>query len=233
VSRSVYVALVRHAPTDWNAEGRAQGRADVPLSAEGRARLAHWHLPPDLVELHRTARLGWAASPLQRAVATAEALGAAGPILEPRLAERDYGAWTGRRLAELDEALATGGWTHRPPGGESPADVLGRVRAWLDEVAASSGPADWVAVTHRGVIRALVAAAVGWNLCAPEPLRLLPERLHRIRRRGDGLLQLITLNEPLIDRDPSPLPLPPGGSVKFTLPPGPPGLPLPRGGLLE
>jgi hypothetical protein len=53
------------------------------------------------------------------------------------------------------------------------------------------------------VIRVLIAAAIGWDLRAPEPLRLLPERLHRIRRRGDGLLQLMTLNEPLTD-PPSP-----------------------------
>src|SRR5262249_13196567 len=148
VSRSVYVALVRHAPTVWNAGGRAGGRADVPLSAEGRARLAHWRLPPDLVALHRRARLGWAVSPLQRAVATAEALGADGPILEPRLAERDYGAWTGLRLAELEDALATGGWTHRPPGGEPPADVLERVRAWLGAMGARPGPPDAVAGAH-------------------------------------------------------------------------------------
>jgi probable phosphoglycerate mutase len=116
--------------------------------------------------------------------------------------ERDYGTWTGQRLADLDDALAREGWDHRPPGGESPADVLARVRAWLDELA-GSGLETWLAVTHRGVIRVLIAAAIGWDLRAPEPLRLLPERLHRIRRRGDGLLQLMTLNEPLTD-PPSP-----------------------------
>lgn len=198
MSRSVYVALVRHAPTAWNADGRAQGRADIPLSPEGRARLARWRLPADLAALHAAGRLGWAASPLQRTVATADGLGVARPALDGRLMERDYGTWTGQRLTDLDDALARGGWDHRPPGGESPADVLARVRAWLDELA-GSGLETWLAVTHRGVIRVLLAAAIGWDLRAPEPLRLLPERLHRIRRRGDGLLQLVTLNEPLTD----------------------------------
>jgi hypothetical protein len=48
-----------------------------------------------------------------------------------------------------------------------------------------------------GVIHAVVAAALRWDLEEPPPVRLLPERLHRVRRRGDGLLQLVGLNEPL------------------------------------
>jgi hypothetical protein len=48
------------------------------------------------------------------------------------------------------------------------------------------------------VIRALLAAVVGWDLRPPAPWRLLPDRLHRVRRRGDGHLQLVTLNEPLV-----------------------------------
>lgn len=198
MSRSLYVALIRHAPTAWNLEGRAQGRADPPVSPEGRARLACWRLPADLARLAADARLGWATSPLQRAVETARALGAERLVVEPRLAERDYGDWTGSRLGEMDaEAGGAAGWDHRPPGGESPAEVLHRSRAWLDELAAGDGPETWVAVSHRGLIRTLIAAAIGWDLRDPEPLRLLPERVHRVRRRGDGLLQLVTLNEPL------------------------------------
>jgi probable phosphoglycerate mutase len=204
-SRSLYVALIRHAPTTWNLEGRAQGRADPPVSPEGYARLARWRLPADLAHLAAGGRLGWATSPLRRAIETAQVLGAEHPLVEPRLAERDYGEWTGRALDELDTAGEGGtdpGWDHRPPGGESPAEVLRRSRAWLDELAAGDGPETWIAVTHRGLIRSLIAAAIGWDLRAPEPLRLLPERLHRIRRRGDGLLQLVTLNEPLAPLEP-------------------------------
>ena len=112
--------------------------------------------------------------------------------------ERHNGEWQGLALEEIGARLGETGWDGRPPGGESPREVLARVRAWLDEVAGTPGPDTWVAVTHGGVIRALLAAAVGWDLCAPAPLRVLPERLHRIRRRGDGRLQLLTLNEPLL-----------------------------------
>ena len=131
--------------------------------------------------------------PLRRTSETARILGAVSPVVEPRLVEQDWGEWTGRPRA----AVAGGHGDTTPPGGESPADVLARVRAWLDDLAPGEGPDTWVAVTHMGVIRAVVAAALRWDFGEPPPVRLLPERLHRVRRRGDGVLQLVTLNEPL------------------------------------
>jgi broad specificity phosphatase PhoE len=194
--RSIYVALIRHAPTAWNADGRVLGQADPPLSPDGVARATQWQLPRDLQALATTGRLGWAVSPLRRAVETAHLLGTTAPVIEPRLAEQDWGQWTGcLRSAVAAESRA--GWDAAPPGGESPTAVLARVRGWLDTLAPSEGPDTWVAVTHMGVIRIVIAAALRWDLDAPAPLRLLPDRLHRVRRRGDGLLQLVGLNEPL------------------------------------
>jgi probable phosphoglycerate mutase len=195
--RSIYVALIRHAPTAWNAEGRVLGRADPPLSAEGAARAARWRLPPDLRTLATRGQLGWAVSPLRRAVETARVLGAVAPLLEPRLAEQDWGEWTGCTRVALAGHMAGADWEAAPPGGESPARVLGRVRTWLDDLAPGDGPDTWAVVTHMGVIRAVIAAALRWDLGGPPPIRLLPDRLHRVRRRGDGLLQLVGLNEPL------------------------------------
>jgi broad specificity phosphatase PhoE len=196
--RSIYVALIRHAPTAWNAAGRVLGQADPPLSPEGAARAASWRLPGDLQALAAQGRLGWAASPLRRTVETARVLGATAPVTDPRLVEQDWGEWTGRPRAGVSGATQEAGWEATPPGGESPARVLARVRGWLDELAPAEGPDTWALVTHMGVIRAVVAAAVRWDLHEPAPVRLLPERLHRVRRRGDGLLQLVGLNEPLL-----------------------------------
>jgi broad specificity phosphatase PhoE len=194
--RSIYVALIRHAPTAWNAEGRVLGQADPPLSPDGLARAARWQLPPDLRALATRGQLGWAVSPLGRAIETARLLGATTPVVEPRLAEQDWGAWTGRPRDAVAPDLITG-WETAPPGGESPAGVLARIRAWLDELAPGTGPDTWAAVTHMGVIRTVIAAALRWDLKTPAPMRLLPESVHRVRRRGDGLLQLVGLNEPL------------------------------------
>jgi probable phosphoglycerate mutase len=197
VARSLHVALVRHAATAWTTAGRLQGRVDQPLAAEGRAALARWRLPGDLARCHAAGRLGWVASPLRRAVETAEGLGARALRLDARLVERDWGTWTGWQPAAV-EAVAPGSmWEQRAPAGESPADVLARVRASLDALAEGDGPETWLVVTHGGVIEVLLAAAVRWDLQGPAPFRVLPERLHRLRRRDDGALQLLGLNEPL------------------------------------
>jgi broad specificity phosphatase PhoE len=196
--RSLYLALIRHAPTAWNAEGRVLGQADPPLSTEGMARLAAWRLPADLRALAADGQLGWATSPLRRALETARALGGIDPVVEPRLAEQDWGEWTGRGRAAIGDPATGRRWDIAPPAGESPAHVLARVRAWLDELVPGPGPATWAVVTHMGVIRAVVAAALRWDLEEPPPVRFLPERLHRVRRRGDGVLQLVGLNEPLL-----------------------------------
>jgi probable phosphoglycerate mutase len=197
MTRSIYVGLLRHAATVWTTAGRVQGRADLPLSPEGAAQAAAWRLPSDLLRQAAAGTLGWAVSPLERARETARLLGALAPVVEPRLVERHYGAWEGWSYAEVDALGGDEGWDRRPPGGESATDVLARVRAWLEELADRPGPATWLAVTHRGVIRVLLARAVGWDLRDPAPWRLEADRLHRIRRRGDGHLQLVTLNEPL------------------------------------
>ena len=73
-------AVMRHAPTDWNASGRLQGRSDPPLSAAGRAMAAGWHLPPDVTGFR------WLASPLCRATETAASLKLQ-PTPEPDLIE--------------------------------------------------------------------------------------------------------------------------------------------------
>jgi probable phosphoglycerate mutase len=195
--RTIQVALVRHAATAWTAERRVHADDTAPLSTEGAAQAAAWRLPADLARLGAEGRLGWATSPFRRAMETAHHLGAAAPTVESRLRELDYGEWRGRTLEEVDALGVNLGWAGRPPGGESPAEVWRRARGWLDELAMSPGPDAWVAVTHGGVIRALVGGAMGWDLRPPAPWRLLPDRLHRLRRRRDGHLQVLTLNESL------------------------------------
>lgn len=160
------LALLRHADTAWSIEGRIQGQSDVPLLP--RAALS---LGIDFREMRVVT------SPLRRCVDTAALLGAADAVREPRIMEMRWGAWEGRRLAKLREQLGPAmlenearGWDFRPPGGESPREVLARVRPWLAEVAASGVPT--LAVTHRGVIRAVLAFALGWDLRGKPPVKL-------------------------------------------------------------
>src|SRR5919201_6450575 len=152
----VLLAVLRHGDTAWSAEGRIQGRTDIALSDAGRAALRALRLPPVCGEMRVVT------SPLARCVETATLIGAPDAAREARLAEMSWGAWEGRVLAdlraELGEAMRENearGWDFRPDGGESPREVAARARAWLAEVAAHGRPT--LAVTHRGVIRAIFA----------------------------------------------------------------------------
>ena len=158
------LALLRHADTAWSREGRIQGRTDVDI------------LPgvpiPALAETCRGMRI--ITSPLRRCVQTAALLGAPDAPREPRLIEMDWGEWEGQTLAVLRESLGEAmrenearGLDFRPPHGESPREVLARVEAWLREVATPA-----LAVTHRGVIRAVLAQATGWDMRGKPPFKL-------------------------------------------------------------
>lgn len=142
--------LVRHAQSEWNALGRWQGQADPPLSDLGwtQARSAADRVGAvDVI----------VASPLQRAVATAqvvaEALGVGPVVIEPDLAERDAGEWSGLTRAEIEEAwpgyLAEG---QRPPGFEGDASVEARALAALARVEDAYRGGDVLVVTHGGII---------------------------------------------------------------------------------
>ena len=182
------LALLRHADTAWSVERRIQGRTDVPLLP--RASLL---LPEGFGKMRIVS------SPLRRCLETAALLGCRGPEREPRLAEMSWGAWEGRRLeelrAELGEAMRDNearGWDFRPEGGESPREVLARVRPWLAEVAARGEPT--LAITHRGVIRAVLAEALGWDLRGKPPVKLDPAAVHVFRLAGDGEPKVEALN---------------------------------------
>ena len=183
------IGLLRHAETAWNVEGRIQGRSDVPLNDAGRAALRAFKLPRQCIEMRVVS------SPLARCVETAMLIGSPDAAREPRLAEMSWGQWEGRRLADLRAELGRAmeenearGWDFRPQGGESPRDVLARVKSWLAELREPT-----LAVTHRGVIRAVFASASGWDMRGKPPAKLEWNAVHLFRIVG-GEVQIERLN---------------------------------------
>ncbi len=165
------ILFIRHGRTRWNIEGRIQGQTNIALSAEGRAEFARWVLPLEFQSYD------WVTSPLARAMETARLLGAVDPRPEPRLMEMNWGQWEGRTLAELRTVSGSNmarneacGLDFRPPGGESPRTVQVRLGEWIEDVAARRRPV--AAVTHKGVIRAALAIATGWDMTSKSPYRL-------------------------------------------------------------
>jgi probable phosphoglycerate mutase len=138
-------------------------------------------------------------SPLSRCVQTAALLGASDAAHEPRIIEMDWGEWEGRTLAELREELGDAmaqnearGLDFQPPGGESPRAVIERIKPWLREIAAAGVPT--LAVTHRGVIRAILAEASGWDMRGKPPAKLDWRAVHFFMLDAQGIPSVERLN---------------------------------------
>ncbi len=179
------LALLRHADTAWSREGRIQGQTDVPLLKTISVSL------PDACRGMRVVT-----SPLARCVQTAALIGAPDAPREPRIREMSWGDWEGESLAALRARLGDEmrrneerGLDFRPANGESPREVMNRVQSWLQEVAVPT-----LAVTHRGVIRAILAHATGWDMRGKPPARLEWDAVHLFVLDAQGRPSIERLN---------------------------------------
>ena len=194
---NVPFAILRHAPTGWNAEGRLQGLTDIPLSSAGEVAAKSWRLPAPADRWRRMC------SPLQRARRTAELLQPSVSVMvESRLREMSFGVWEGKSVAQLraegGETFAAAerlGLDFHPPGGESPRIAMDRIAGWAREIARSGEPL--VAVSHKAAIRALLALATGWGMTGRQPVKLDWKCLHFFTAHGDGTVTLDRPNVPL------------------------------------
>jgi probable phosphomutase (TIGR03848 family) len=169
----VTVILLRHGRSTSNTAGTLAGRSEgVDLDDKGREQAVG--LIDRIGDLPIRAVI---TSPLLRCRRTVEPLAEAlclEPLVEERLAEVDYGEWTGRKIGELaKEPLWRVVQAHPSaavfPGGEGLAQVQARAvfavrehdRRLSDE---HGGDALWVACTHGDVIKALIADAYGIHL---------------------------------------------------------------------
>ena len=126
-------------------------------------------------------------SPQVSAVQTADILGLL-PEMNPMLRDCDFGRWSGRSLADVQttepEALAA--WlqdpTAAPHGGESFADVVDRVQAWMNGLRFESG--SMLAITHPTIVRAAIASALGASPHAMRHIDIAP--LSHAKLSSDG-----------------------------------------------
>jgi probable phosphoglycerate mutase len=192
--------FMRHGETDWNVERRLQGQHDTPLNARGRGQaLAGGEILRTLLERdgRDPASFDYVSSPLCRARDSMELMRSALGVdpksyrLDARLAELSFGRWEGFTFEELrarePHTLALAArehdkWFFVPPGGESYADLLVRVRDWLTTVTT-----DTVMVAHGGVGRTMIvhfgieppAAAPVHDIAQGVVYRFSPGKLER------------------------------------------------------
>lgn len=167
------VILLRHGRSTSNTAGVLAGRAEgVDLDDKGREQAV------GLIDRIGDLRIrAVVSSPLLRCRRTVEPLTEAlslEPLIDERLAEVDYGEWTGRKIGELaKEPLWRVVQAHPSaavfPGGEGLAQVQARAVAAVREhdrrlAAEHGGDVLWVACTHGDVIKAVIADAYGIHL---------------------------------------------------------------------
>lgn len=190
------VVLLRHGRSTANVAGVLAGRTPgVSLDDRGReqaeavaARLTG--IPLDAL----------VSSPMERCQQTIGPLAAACGLtvrLEPRLAEVDYGDWTGKALKDLgDEELWRTVQAHPSaavfPGGEGLAAVSVRAVAAVRDLIAELGPDAVVLIcSHGDVIKAILADALGLHLDGFQRIVVNPASLSVIR---------YTLHRPFVER---------------------------------
>jgi broad specificity phosphatase PhoE len=184
--------LLRHGATTAN-EARPyvlQGCGiDLPLSERG---LRQADALAELLSVRPLAAVY--ASPLRRAVQTAERIAARHRLpleLHPELVEIDVGRWEGSnwdRIAREDpdlhrRFLAAPGETPYPDG-ESYRDVLRRVRPVLETLFARHAGACFAVVAHSVVNRALLADLLGLPLDRAREMSQENACVNLVRRRG-------------------------------------------------
>jgi broad specificity phosphatase PhoE len=151
--------LARHGETDLNVDDRYQGMSDAPLNARGRvqAETLAAALPHDVTRI--------VASPLRRALHTAQAVGSARGLavqVMAKLREKNFGDFDGLTPAEVAQrfpALWQGGvltsWDQPTPGGETTREVVHRVAVGLHELHDQYRDETVLVVVHGFVVRAL------------------------------------------------------------------------------
>jgi broad specificity phosphatase PhoE len=153
--------LLRHAESEWNAQGLWQGLADPPLSPRGEEQAT---------EAGRLLRpMGLTAvvsSDLRRARATAGRialeLALAGPSgVDAGLREYDVGAWCGLTRPQIEAGWpgAIEDWREgrlfSTPGGEQRDSFVARISTAVTRVALERPDDTILVITHGGVIGAL------------------------------------------------------------------------------
>ncbi len=199
----MHILLVRHGETEWNRDGRYQGRTDIPLSDVGRTQVRA--LGARLASLPIAVAV---ASPLSRARATAEAVLASRSTqleLDDGLLEISHGQWEGQLASDVARAHAEmfGVWRTAPgrtapagPGAESLGDVEDRAWPVLSRICARLGADDTALIAaHDAVNRVLLCRILGLPLERIWSFRQSPATLNVLAGPSIAELQVVRLND--------------------------------------
>ena len=145
--------VLRHGQSEWNAQGRWQGQADIALTPEGIQQAQQAALKLGKFDLIAT-------SSLQRALRTAQIIAEHKNMsdlhIDDRLKESHIGPWQGLTYAEIEA-----GWPgflesrRQPEDFEPNLQVVQRMTEALIEIADKCRGGQALIVSHSGAIRTL------------------------------------------------------------------------------
>ena len=174
------IIFIRHGQTDWNAEGRFQGRTEIPLNkiGENQALRNGKKLREYLISQGKTPEdYEWLCSPQIRAQKTMDLVREAAKIdqgkyqIDQLLIEMSFGKWEGHTSEELAGQFSNdfnqrknNKWGFVPPEGESYQMASTRVAEWLNKLMKPT-----IVVSHGGINRVLR------GLLFSIPVTILPE----------------------------------------------------------
>jgi probable phosphoglycerate mutase len=160
------IYLVRHGETAWTLTAQHTGRTDLPLTEQGERQAREVGARLAALRFERIL-----SSPLTRARRTAElAMHGSSVEFDDDLMEWDYGAYEGRRTADIE--LERPGWRlfrDGCPGGETLDAVGARADRVIGRIRAREG--NVLLFAHREILRILAVRWIG--LAAVEGRRLL------------------------------------------------------------
>lgn len=151
------IYLLRHGRTEYNAQKRYQGQRNIPLSAEGLARLRQADFCPEVVYV----------TPLQRTSQTARVLFPGAKLVPVEgLKEMNFGRFEGQKFVRVEQDPEYLEWVRQNeasahPDGERKSDFCDRVCAAfaaLVDKALADGEERLVIVAHGGTQMAAMEA---------------------------------------------------------------------------
>jgi broad specificity phosphatase PhoE len=190
------IILVRHGETDWNAGEIFRGRADVALNETGlkQADKLGEYLSGEKIDVIY-------ASPLKRAIKTAEAIAARQGLeicITPNLNDIDCGEWEGRTLEEVKEKCPDvyRDWLDTPeqvriPGGESLEEVRCRVMPFIEDAVTRCREGRIALVSHRVVNKVIICNMLGLGNGSFWSLKLDTGGITRFELNGARLVLIV------------------------------------------
>jgi broad specificity phosphatase PhoE len=168
--KETLIILVRHGECEGNIKGIFRGRTDFPLNKRGLIQAQ------DLAQELKSFPIEYIyTSPLSRARQTAEAIGAQCEVevkIEEGFNNIELGSWEGRLKKEIIKEFPREWelWINNPEilrveDMETLYDVQKRAKACLDSLVCKHIGETFAVVTHRAVLKPLIAACL--NIISP------------------------------------------------------------------